>query len=389
MKTAQGRRTNLPKEALRQLISDLALASRGDGGLYSIETSANGVTPLPLLPPDLLPVRTSSFPPVYTLPIPIPSGAFGTRADAPPVEKIAKLSALEWGRIFFAGAICSSTAHTALVPIDVVKTALQQDGGATYDGPIECAKGLVDKDGPGALLRGAAPTVAGYAVAGAVAFGFVELLQATFRTAAGPGNALLYASPLLALSSVFATGLCATAVCPFEAVRIQSVQSGQPGSETLREILRAEGLAGLFRGIAPLLLKEVPFVVTKFVTFDFASTFLAATVDNAGWASTPELVTLLTIVSGAVAGIAAVAVSQPADAVFTLTNDGGGRTLASAVAQVRERPALIAQGLSARLLFGMLLVTLQFYFFTTVREALGVSKSDITLVWDALAPLRS
>ena len=55
----------------------------------------------------------------------------------------------------------------------------------------------------------------------------------------------------------------------------------------------------------------------------------------------------------------------------------------------RERPALIAQGLSARLLFGMLLVTLQFYFFTTVREALGVSKSDITLVWDALAPLRS
>ena len=186
-----------------------------------------------------------------------------------------------------------------------------------------------------------------------------------------------------------ATGICACAVCPFEAVRILSVQSGQPGTVVLREVLAAEGPAGLFRGLPPLLLKEVPFVVTKFVTFDLASTALAAAVDNAGLTSSAGLVTMLTVASGAVAGVAAILVSQPADAVFTLANDEGGTTLSEAVAQVRERPAVIANGLLPRLVFGVLLVTLQFYFFSEVRAALGVSKNDLTLVWDALAPLRA
>ena len=60
-----------------------------------------------------------------------------------------------------------------------------------------------------------------------------------------------------------------------------------------------------------------------------------------------------------------------------------------AVGDIAERPALILQGLTPRLLFGVLLVSLQFLFYTNLRSAFGVSKADLTLVFDALSILRT
>lgn len=147
-----------------------------------------------------------------------------------------------------------------------------------------------------------------------------------------------------------------------------------------------EGPAGLFRGLTPILLKEVPFVVTKFVVFDaVSSSFAAVSAD----AANPAVALALTLASGALAGIAAVIVSQPADTVLTLTADAeGGETVSEALARVRDQPRLITSGLGPRLLYGMLLVTLQFLIFTQLKSALGVSQNDLTLVWDPLAPLR-
>ena len=45
---------------------------------------------------------------------------------AAPVEATPPLRPSQGARIFLAGAACSSAAHTLLVPIDVVKTTLQQ-----------------------------------------------------------------------------------------------------------------------------------------------------------------------------------------------------------------------------------------------------------------------
>ena len=45
--------------------------------------------------------------------------------------------------------------------------------------------------------------------------------------------------------------------------------------------------------------------------------------------------------------------------------------------------------LTPRLLFGVLLVSLQFLFYTNLRSAFGVSKADLTLVFDALSILRT
>ena len=79
---------------------------------------------------------------------------------------------------------------------------------------------------------------------------------------------------------------------------------------------------------------------------------------------------------------------RASDAAFTLTNEGPQVTVESAVATLRANPRLILSGLGARLLFGVLLVSLQFFLFQSLKSELGVSKADLTLVYDALAPLR-
>ena len=109
-----------------------------------------------------------------------------------------------------------------------------------------------------------------------------------------------------------------------------------------------EGVGSLFRGLAPILLKEVPFVVTKFVVFDQVSALAAAALPDAGpFASA----TALPLACGAVAGVFATLASQPADVVLTLTN-GAGATLRQSVSAVVREPALVLQGLIPRLLFG-------------------------------------
>ena len=126
---------------------------------------------------------------------------------------------------------------------------------------------------------------------------------------------------------------------------------------------------------------DVPALLSARVCVDVCRVMMSQATDGL------VLSTLFPLLAGAIAGVIAVLASQPADVVLTRTNDDGA-TLGDAVASVREQPALILQGLSARMLYGVLLVSLQFLIYTNLRGLFGVSKADLTLVLDALAVLR-
>ena len=136
--------------------------------------------------------------------------------------------------------------------------------------------------------------------------------------------------------------------------------------------------------LGPILLKEVPFVVTKFVAFDRVQALIAASVPAV--ADGPLATVGLPILAGSVAGVLAALVSQPADVLLTLANEEGG-SFGTAVDRLGGSPRLGFQGVLPRALFGALLTSLQFLFYTQLRGLLGVTKSDLTLVWDALAVL--
>jgi len=307
---------------------------------------------------------------------------FGKRSEKP-VESFLGLNAASTAKIFLAGGVAASTAHTLLVPIDVVKTRLQADA-SRYDGPADCVRQVWQQEGPGGFAQGIGATVTGYLVAGSLSFGLLEVFSRLLRDLAGPGNALTFGTLLLAAASVMATCVRATAVCPFEAVRIRSVRSGEPSSVVLQRTLDNDGVGALYTGLAPILLKEVPFAVTKFVAFDSFSNAIAAAFPDASGA----LLFSEPLAAGALAGVLAILASQPADVVLTRTNDEGA-TLGGSIAQVAAAPASVLNGLGPRLLFGVLLTSAQFLLYTQLRGALGVSKADFVLVWDVLADLRS
>ena len=283
-----------------------------------------------------------------------------------------------------------------------------------------------------------------YALAGSTAFGLLEVFSRAINEAAGAGNALFFSTPLLALASACATALCAAAVCPFEAARIGAVRDGTSSLAALRQIVRDEGgVRALYRGLGPIVLKEVPFVVTKFVVFDrvvalFGATFPDAQAQFGG----AFLAVGLPLAAGSVAGLFGALASQPADALLTLTNEEGA-TLGSATARLAAEPRLALQvlrpphtpsslapagahvpgrsltcsapphpppshhpppspyhpltsssrvalqGVLPRGLFAMLLSALQFLIYTRLRDVFGVSKADLTLVWDALATIQA
>ena len=316
----------------------------------------------------------------------VPAGAFGSRAAAP-VQRINALQPLEAGKIFLAGGLCSSVAHTLLVPLDVVKTRLQTEPAGTYEGPIDCVRALATSDeGAAAFVQGAGATAFGYALAGSTAFGLLEVFSRAINEAAGAGNALFFSTPLLALASACATAICAAAVCPFEAARISAVRSGTSSLAALRQIVAEEGFGALYRGLGPIVLKEVPFVVTKFVVFDRVVALFGAVFPDAQGGAL--LAYGLPLAAGSVAGLFGALASQPADTLLTLTNEEGA-TLGSATARLAADPRLALQGLAPRGLFAMLLSSLQFLIYTRLRDLFGVSKADLTLVWDALATIQA
>ncbi len=345
-----------------------------DGGL---ELPTRG--PPMLLPPMLLPVRADSEA-AYLLPLCVPPGAFGLPAEAP-VEVQTPLTLSSAAKIFLCGAACSSTAHTVLVPIDVVKTRMQAEPGE-YSNVVECTRRIVAEEGPGAFAQGGAATLVGYALAGSLSFGGVEVFGRAIRGAAGPGNTLLFATPYLVLAATCATAVCAVAICPFESVRVLSVRTGESSSAISRRYLEEGKLLQLFNGLPPLLLKEVPFVVSKFVVFESVSAALLSALPQL------SLGGLTSLAAGALSGAIAAIVSQPADTIFTLASDAESVPLMLAVERVRDEPSLMLEGVGARIVFGSLLVSLQFFLYTTLRGLLDVSASDLTLVWDALAVLK-
>ena len=190
-----------------------------------------------LLPPALAPVRLASG--KFSVPLPVPEGAFGSRAKAP-IQRLNPLKPLTVGKIFLAGALLVHRPHGAR-PARRRQDA-PADGRRRVRRPRRLLHERAGEGGPTAFLQGAGATFAGYVLAGALSFGLLEVFSRGITTLAGEGNALFFSAPLLTISSIFSTTICATAVCPFEAVRILSVRSGATSSgkrSSSRSSLRA------------------------------------------------------------------------------------------------------------------------------------------------------
>lgn len=312
-----------------------------------------------------------------------------------PVEKERELDSSVFWRFALSGAICCGTAHAVLIPLDVVKTKMQADP-QRYPSPVEATETILKEGGPRALLVGAGATIVGYVVYGGVSFGLTEFFKRLFLELVGPEYATLYPFAVLLLASMSAAFFGAVAVTPFEALRIRSVTvEGFKDDliESFKQVAREQGVLQLFAGLAPTIIGEIPFMMTKFAVFDAVSKALYSIFPMAE--ETVGLSLIISLVSGMTAGVAAAVVSHPFDTLTTrvakyaqLRQSGGGGVLA-AVKDIYDQGGLegFFKGTVPRALKSAANIALQFFLYDFLKRALHISTDDLKLFFDVMSGL--
>ncbi|CAK3803585.1 Mitochondrial phosphate carrier [Lecanosticta acicola] len=285
-----------------------------------------------------------------------------------------------YSRFALAGAVCCSVTHGGLTPVDVVKTRIQLDPVTYNRGLIGGFRQVIQNEGAGALLTGVGPTFAGYFLQGAFKFGGYEFFKQQsinllgYETASNNRTAVYLASS--ALGEFFAD----IALCPLEATRIRMVS--EPGFANglmtgFSKIASQEGIGGFYSGFGPILFKQVPYTMAKFVVYEKVAEYAYANFFDKATTSA-GMQTTINLGSGLIAGFAAAIVSQPADTMLSKINKtkglpGEGTT--SRLIKIAKELGIRGSysGIGARLFMVGTLTAGQFAIYGDIKKALGAT----------------
>lgn len=271
-----------------------------------------------------------------------------------------------------AGGIGAAVSHGYTTPIDVVKTRMQTNP-ELYDGSImKCVGRITSEEGPLFLLQGLAPTLVGYGIEGALKFGFYELCKPIFKD--------LTDSDLVnfLVASVVAGAVASVVLCPAEDTRIRLVADPTfaPGPlAAIRKLIRTEGPFASFRGLNAMLAKQVPYTMTKQVSFDIVTSLLRDLVSDE---FSEKYSTLIATASSAITAVLACIASHPGDMILTATfkqsgSDKPRSTLDILMDIVREHGlGGLFLGIKARFGHIIAIVCPQLVIYDTAKQMLGL-----------------
>jgi len=283
-----------------------------------------------------------------------------------------------------AGGLCCSITHGAACPIDVVKTRMQLDPVKYNKGMIDGFKLVIRTEGVGALATGLGPTAGGYLFQGWWKFGGFEFFKVNLARSYGDQGAWDNRFMLNSIAAASAEFIADIFLCPFEATRIRQVSDpamaklSMPGAA--KHMIAQEGLVpALYSGFVPMLFKQIPYTIAKFVVQDFAQESIYAAVapkrDVGGGTKFG-----ISLTSGVIAGVAAAIISHPADTLLSKINkvgEGGEGNMFVRMGRIAKDlgPAkLCLMGLPARCVMIGGITAGQFGIFDTLLPVLGVEK---------------
>ncbi|KAH6608182.1 hypothetical protein Trco_004495 [Trichoderma cornu-damae] len=282
-----------------------------------------------------------------------------------------------YSRFALAGAVCCSVTHGGLTPVDVVKTRIQLDPVTYNRGFIGGFRQVIQNEGAGALLTGAGPTFAGYFLQGALKFGGYEFFKSQFITGLGPEAASNNRTAVYLASAGAAEFFADIALCPLEATRIRLVSEPTYANGLIggfSKMLKNEGVGAFYAGFGPILFKQIPYTMSKFVVFEKVSEAIYRQFPKESLSDGMQ--TTVNLGSGLIAGFAAAFVSQPADTMLSKINKtkglpGEGTT--SRLIKIGRELGLRGSfaGLGARLFMVGTLTAGQFAIYGDLKKALG------------------
>ncbi|PWW79769.1 mitochondrial carrier [Tuber magnatum] len=289
-----------------------------------------------------------------------------------------QLSGLQlYSRFAFAGAVCCGVTHGALTPVDVVKTRIQLDPVTYNRGLVGGFKQVVQNEGAGALWTGFGPTCAGYFLQGAFKFGGYELFKQQSINLLGYETASQNRTAVYLASSALAEFFADIALCPLEATRIRLVSQPDFASGLLSgfgKILKNEGVGAFYSGFGPILFKQVPYTMAKFVVYEKVAETVYSHWDKKSMSDGAQ--TTVNLGSGLIAGFAAAIVSQPADTMLSKINKTKGlpgEGTASRLIKIAKELGFRGSytGIGARLFMVGTLTACQFAIYGDIKKALG------------------
>lgn len=275
------------------------------------------------------------------------------------------------------GIFACGLTHAAICPLDIVKCRKQADP-TMYKSIADGFKVINATEGLKGFTLGWFPTLIGYGAQGFCKFGFYEVFKDVFKAAVGPEKAVAYQSVGFAVSSACAEFIADIALCPFESIKVR-IQTSDAGTfpTTFREawpkVMAEEGWNGLYKGIAPLWCRQIPYTIVKFVAFEKTVRALYANVFTAPRDSySKNFQLMVTFMAGYWAGIFCAIISHPADTMVSIMNKQGGTA-----SEIYSRIGFngLWNGLGARIIMVGTLTGLQWWIYDTFKVACGLQAS--------------
>ncbi|KID94440.1 mitochondrial phosphate carrier protein, partial [Metarhizium majus ARSEF 297] len=292
----------------------------------------------------------------------------------------AQLSGLAlYSRFALAGAVCCSVTHGGLTPVDVVKTRIQLDPKTYNRGMIGGFRQVIQNEGAGALLTGIGPTFAGYFLQGAFKFGGYEFFKQQWINGLGYETASQNRTAVYLASSAAAEFFADIALCPLEATRIRLVSEPTYANGLIggfSKMLKNEGIGAFYAGFGPILFKQIPYTMAKFVVYEKAAETIFRQYPKETLSDGMQ--TVANLAAGLTAGFAAAIVSQPADTMLSKINKtkglpGEGTT--SRLIKIAKELGFRGSytGIGARLFMVGTLTAGQFAIYGDLKKALGAT----------------
>ncbi|XP_049820136.1 calcium-binding mitochondrial carrier protein Aralar1 isoform X1 [Aethina tumida] len=234
-------------------------------------------------------------------------------AVSSPEDRGVLIQILESSYRFTLGSVAGAVGATAVYPIDLVKTRMQNQrtgsfiGEVMYRNSIDCFRKVIRHEGIFGLYRGLVPQLMGVAPEKAIKLTVNDFVRDKFYDK--NGNIPIYGE---IISGACAGGSQVVFTNPLEIVKIRLQVAGEiAGGEKVRAwpVVKELGLLGLYKGARACLLRDVPFSAIYFPAYAHTKASLA---DESGY---NHPLTLL--LAGAIAGIPAASLVTPADVIKT------------------------------------------------------------------------
>ncbi|KAM7208110.1 Mitochondrial carrier domain containing protein [Naviculisporaceae sp. PSN 640] len=237
--------------------------------------------------------------------------------------KIELYSGKYYAACTFGGLLACGLTHTAVTPLDLVKTRRQVDS-KLYKGNFQAWGHIFRSEGVRGIFTGWSPTFFGYSAQGAFKYGWYEFFKKTYSDIAGPEAAYKYKTTLYLTASASAELLADVALCPFEAVKVRmqaTIPSQYKGTfDGISQITAKEGVAGLYKGLYPLWGRQIPYTMMKFASFETIVEMIYQRLPGKKDDYSKAAQTGVSFAGGYLAGILCAIVSHPADVMVSKLN---------------------------------------------------------------------